>query len=707
MQKTIYSLLVLGALAAAQTRPAATSSTRENWPAYSGSAEHTHHSLLDQINTSNVRQLKEAWRWDSGDEFKDSEMQCNPLIVDGAMYATTPKLRVVALDAATGVEKWSFDPIADQPARGKMRNRGLHYWNGRVIVAAREWLWSLDAATGKPVESFGKGGRIDLREGLGRDPKTLSVSASTPGVIYRDTLILGSLVPEGVPSAPGHIRAFDLKTGRIVWTFRTIPQPGEYGYNTWPKDAWKHTGGANSWSGLALDEKRGLVFAPTGSATYDFYGSDRHGDNLFANSLIALNARTGKRVWHFQFVRHDVWDRDVPAPPTLVTLRRNGKSVDAVAQITKSGHVWLFERTTGKPLFPVEERAVPPSPIDGEKLAEKQPLPLKPEPFARQKLTEENLTNRTPEARAFVLERFRQYRNGDQFEPPSLEGTILLPGFDGGGEWGGAAWDPESRLLYVNANEMAWVVKLIPRNPPKQRTTAAALYTGECASCHKQNLKGSPPEFPALDALAGRRGEEEIVTVIRAGAGRMPAFSHIDENAAAKLAKYLLTREDAPIQMAFKQTPPWWVKYALDGYTRFNDPDGYPAIAPPWGTLNAINLDTGEYAWKIPFGEFPELAAKGLRDTGSENYGGAVTTAGGLLFIAATNSDRKFRAFDKKTGKLLWETELPASGNATPSTYMVNGRQYVVIGAGGGKWGNASGGSYVAFALPDTGSAKR
>ena len=701
MTRRLITLAFLMAAALNAQRKPAPLSSGEDWPVYSGNNGHTMYSTLDQINSSNAGRLQLAWRYDSGDDFKDSEMQCNPLIVGGVMYLTTPKLRVVALNAATGREIWSFDPIADSPARSKMRNRGLHYWNGRVIVAARQWLWALDSKTGKPVASFGKGGRIDLREGLGRQPETLNVSASTPGVIYRDKLILGSIVPEGVPSAPGFIRSYDLRTGKTVWTFRSIPQPGEFGYETWPPDVWKHTGGVNAWGGLSLDEKRGLVFVPTGSATYDFYGSDRHGDNLFANCLIALNAATGKRVWHFQFVRHDVWDRDLPTPPTLVTVTRDGKQVDAVAQITKSGHVWVFERETGKPLFPYEEREVPASPVEGEKLANKQPLPLKPEPFARQRLTEEILTSRTPEARAEVLAKFRKHRNGDQFEPPSMEGTFIFPGFDGGGEWGGAAWDPETRLLYVNANEMAWIIRLLPRKPPQRKTSAAELYAGECASCHKQNLKGSPPEFPALDTLGGRRSEAEIAKVIRSGAGRMPAFAHIQEDAAKALAKYLLTREDTPVTQDFKETPPWWVKYTLDGYARFTDPDGYPGIAPPWGTLNAINLDTGEYAWKIPFGEIPALAEKGMTNTGSENYGGGVVTAGGLLFIGATNSDRKFRAFDKRTGKLLWETTLPAAGNATPSTYMVNGRQYVVIGAGGGKWGNPSGGSYLAFTLPE------
>ncbi|MCL4794117.1 MAG: PQQ-binding-like beta-propeller repeat protein [Bryobacteraceae bacterium] len=688
--------IILALVAGAHLMPA-----QADWPAYHGSPAQTHSSTLDQINTRNVAKLREVWRYDTGDAFPDSEMQCNPLVIGGNLYATSPKLRVFALDAATGRELWSFDPFQGQEVRGKQRSRGLVHWNGRIYVGARQWLWALDAKTGQPVKSFGNGGRIDLREGLGRPAEGLNVAVSTPGVVFRDLLILGSIVPEGAPSAPGFIRAFHLRTGKLVWTFRTIPAPGDFGYATWPPETWKHAGGANAWAGLTLDEKRGLVFAPTGSATYDFYGSDRHGDNLFANSLIALDARTGKRRWHFQFVRHDVWDRDLPAPPSLVTVIRDGRPRDAVAQITKSGHVWVFDRDTGESLFPWHEVTVPPSPVDGEKLAHKQPLPLAPEPFGRQKLTEELLTRRTPEAHAAVLAQFRRYRNGDQFEPPSHEGTILFPGFDGGGEWGGAAWDQETGLLYVNSNEMAWVIKLIERRKPSKNTTAANLYKSECAACHKANLKGSPPEFPALDNLAGRRTRDEIVKVTREGAGRMPGFVHLTEEAATSLADYLLDGQDRKITLPLDEVPPYWVKYSLDGYARFNDPDGYPAIAPPWGTLNAINLNTGEYAWRIPLGEWPELAEKGMKNTGSENYGGAVVTKGGLLFIAATNVDRKIRAFEKKTGALLWEAELPAAGNATPATYMVNGRQYVVIAAGGGKWGNRSGGAYVAFALED------
>ena len=689
-------LLALLAITTARAQP--------DWPVYGGNSASTRYSTLAQINRTNVARLTRAWSYDTGDAFKNSEMQCNPLIVAGILYATTPKLRVIALNAATGKPLWTFNPYPADRVIGKSRNRGVTYWTdgkqSRIFFAAQYYLYAIDAQTGQPAPEFGLNGRIDLREGLGRELKDISISATSPGIVYRDLIIMGSIVNETLPSAPGDIRAYDAHTGKPRWTFHTIPHPGELGYDTWPKDAWTYIGGVNNWAGMALDEKRGLVFVPTGSAAFDFYGANRNGDNLFANSLIALRAATGERVWHFQSVRHDLWDRDFPAPPTLVTVQREGHAVDAVAQITKSGFVFLFDRETGKPLFPIEERAAPKSDVEGETTAARQPLPTKPPPFARQHFTEDLVTDRTPAAHDAVLQRLRTLRSTGQFEPPSLGGTVIFPGFDGGGEWGGAAFDQTSGLLYVNANEMAWIMKLVERtNKPGARATGQTAYVQRCAGCHRADRQGTPPEFPSLIGIGERHSIADIENVIRKGNGRMPGFAYLPAAEIAAITRFIANSEDKEIALPAAAATAIDQKYRFDGYTKILDPDGYPAVKPPWGTLNAIDLNKGEIAWKIPFGEFPELVDR-MGITGSENYGGPVVTAGGLLFIGATTHDRKFRAFDKATGQLLWQTELPAGGNATPATYEVNGRQYVVIAAGGGKSGAPSGGSYVAFALP-------
>lgn len=673
------------------------------WAWFGGGPDNIHYSALDQINRDNVQGLAVAWTYDTGDAFEGSEMQCNPLVIDGVLYATTPKLRVIALDAATGHLQWAFDPNTPGTPPSKRRNRGLSYWaegaEKRLFFAFDHHLYALDATTGQLAVGFGTEGRIDLRDGLGRDTSTVGISLNTPGVVYRDLLIVGSATSEDLPAAPGHLRAYDVRTGALRWTFHTIPQPGEFGHDTWPTDAWTYTGGANNWSGMALDTTRGLVYIPTGSAAFDFYGADRHGDNLFANTLLCLNAATGERVWHFQFVHHDVWDRDLPSAPSLVTIERDGRRLDAVAQITKSGHVFLFERETGTPVFPIEEQPVSTNGVAGEQLSPTQPLPTAPPPFSRQVLTENDLTQRTPAAHAAALERFRAVRSRGQFEPPSREGTVIFPGFDGGAEWGGAAFDPETGLFYVNANEMAWILRLVERPLPGTATTARSLYNAACAACHQTNLSGTPPMFPSLQHLDDRLRDTDIAAVIRQGRSRMPAFAALGDEAIAGLTRFLLTGQDQAITLSTALPTANNLRYTTDGYNRFLDADGYPAITPPWGTLNALDLGRGTLRWQVPLGEYPALAAQGLPGTGSENYGGAVVTRGGLLFIGATNFDRKFRAFDKTTGALLWETELPAAGNATPATYQVNGRQFVVIAAGGGK-GGPSGGSYVAFALP-------
>jgi quinoprotein glucose dehydrogenase len=672
-----------------------------DWPHYGGSPDQMRYSPLAEITRENVSRLKVAWTYDTGDAFPGSEMQCQPVVAHGVLYATSPRLRVFALDAARGTLLWSFDPTPEAKTPRRSRIRGLMYWQRgaerRLYFAARHWLHALDARTGRPLPGFGRDGRVDLREGFaGRDPRSLTIGLNTPGVFHGDLLIIGSIVPEGLPSAPGDIRAFDVHTGRRRWAFHTIPHPGEPGHETWPKDAWRYSGGANAWSGLSLDEGRGLVYAATGSAAYDFYGANRHGDNLYANTILCLRAATGERVWHFQAVKHDIWDRDFPAPPALVTIERDGRRIDVVAQTAKNGRLYVLDRETGAPVFPMEEVQAPPSDVPGERTASLQLLPTLPPPYTRQRFTEDLVTTRTPEAAKSVRARWESLRKGGEFDPPSAQGTVLFPGMDGGAEWGGTAFDPNSGLLYVNANEMAWVVKLNEREKPGGEPVGGrALYERHCASCHRSDLRGNPPEFPSLVGIGARRDVEEVAEVVREGAGRMPGYAQLSAPARRVIVEYVLTGRSETVRA--EAPSPFDVRYTLDGYTRFTDPDGFPAVKPPWGTLTAIDMNRAAIAWQVPLGEVP---GSGLENTGSENYGGPVVTAGGLVFIGATNYDRKFRAFCAATGKRLWETTLPAAGNATPAVYAVGGKQYVVIAAGGGKWGAPSGGSYVAFTLP-------
>ena len=658
-----------------------------NWTSYGGTPEHTRYSPLKQINKSNVTKLTEAWRYDTADGQGASQTQ--PIVVDGVLYGITPKHKTVAVNAATGKLLWQWTSGLD----GNGPNRGLVYWtdgtNPRILTAIRHFIYALDPKTGRPIESFGKQGRIDLREDLGRDPATVSITLTTPGVLYKDLLIVGGRMPEALPAAPGDIRAYDVRTGKLHWSFHTIPHPGEFGYETWPKDGWTYSGAANNWPGMAVDAQRGIVFVPTGSSATDFYGADRLGDNLFSDSLIALNASTGERLWHFQAVKHDIWDRDFPSPPTLVTVNRNGKKVDAVAQTSKQGWLYLFDRVTGEPLFPMESRPFPPSDAPGEKTAEAQMVPLKPLPFARQRLTEDMLTKRTPAAHQWAVDKFKTFRGNGQFVPFAVDQeTVIFPGFDGGAEYGGSAYDPETNLLYINANDVPWTSSL---TKTESGSPAKKAYLTQCAVCHGDNLQGQPPQFPSLKNLTGHT-PAQLATIIKEGAGRMPAFPSVP---ADDLVKFLLSGEAKEGLNKDEATGP---AYRFTGYHKFLDPDGYPAVEPPWGTLNAINLNTGEYAWKVPLGEYPELGG----NTGTENYGGPIVTAGGVVFIAATNFDKKLRAFDKSTGKLLWEATLPFSANATPITYTVKGRQYVAVYASGGKdkRGSPTGGVYVAFALP-------
>jgi quinoprotein glucose dehydrogenase len=707
LMKSILTPAILAGFTAVAALASATSSDREaetapaitaanyDWPVYGGAPENNHYSPLAIINRDNVTKLAVAWSFDTHEE---GGLQTSPIIVHGVLYGITPTQKVFALNAATGKLLWKFD----SGIKGTQPDRGLCYWsdgkNATILVGVMNFLYALDAASGKPIVTFGHQGRIDLRDNLGREPASAqSIYLSSPGIIYKNTIIVGGRLPETLPAPPGDVRAFDVRTGKLHWAFHTIPHSGEFGANTWPKDAWKSSGGANNWTGMSLDPQRGIVYVPTGSAAFDFYGGDRIGDDLFANSLIALNADTGERVWHFQGVRHDLWDRDFPSPPALLTVKQRGQEVDAVAQITKHGYVYLFNRANGQPLFPIEYRKYPASNIPGEIAATEQPLPTRPVPFARQTLDESQLSNRTPEVHQWALEQFRKFRNDGQFVPFSIgKDTLVFPGFDGGAEWGGPAIDATTGVIYINANEVAWTGALAENtggNNPKN------LYLSQCGVCHGDKLAGSPPAIPALTGVRDRMLQKEIAAIIKNGKGRMPGFPNLTEDQMFALIEYVTSGENKELENSVN--PPVTAKYRFTGYKKFLDAEGFPAIAPPWGTLNAIDLNTGDYLWKIPFGEYPALVEKGMKNTGSENYGGPIVTAGGLLFIGATNFDKKFRTFDKSTGKLLWETTLPFAGNATPATYEVNGRQFVVIAAGGGKDPKSgSGGVYVAFSLP-------
>lgn len=782
-----------------------TATTHTDWPAYGGDAADDRYSPLKQIDRGNVHALRQAWSVDLGEP---GALQTNPLIVGRTLFAFTPTQKVIALDGATGKRLWTFDTGTP----GLQPTRGLSYWadpagtHPVLFAGLLSYLYALDPATGKPVTSFGEDGRIDLRKDLGEpDIKDSFAAMTSPGVVYKDTIIVGFRAPETRPALRGDIRAYDVRTGKLRWIFHTVPHPGEPGYETWPKDAWKYTGAANNWSGMALDARRGIVYAPTGSAVDDFYGADRLGNDRFADTLLALDANTGQRIWDFQGVHHDIWDRDFPSPPSLVTVTKEGKEIDAVAQTTKQGFLYLFDRTTGRPLFPIIEKPFPASDVPGEKASATQPVPLAPEPFARQRLTEDMLTTRTPEAHAAALAQFRTFRSAGQFVPFSVDKqTVVFPGFDGGAEWGGSAVDIRTGILYVNANDIAWtggltenrpggglgitayqsqcalchggdrqgappsfpslvdvqkhlsdaqIVAVIHngkgrmpsfpgiddarlaalltyvktgkadgaglqttalRSPDRAELAGAKLYTRDCALCHGDDLLGAPSNYPGLVGVRGRLSDAQILNQIHNGKGRMPALTRVSDADAAAILRFLGQPTAAPVEAAVTSgassktevesalAPPGGpARYRFTGYRKFLDPEGYPAVVPPWGTLSAINLNTGQYLWKIPLGHYPELAARGLPDTGTENYGGPVVTAGGVVFIGATNFDHTLRAFDSGTGKLLWSGNLPYAGNATPATYIIDGRQYVVIATGNARNPKApQGTAYVAFALP-------
>jgi quinoprotein glucose dehydrogenase len=611
------------------------------WRHWGGTPGGVRFSPLRQIHRGNVARLAPAWTYRTGElalglahsAFR-AAFSTTPLVARGRLYLSTPSSRVIALDPDTGRELWTFDPQAGRRVREFNAHRGVTYWEAapgtergtcdrRVLTGTVDGrLFALDPETGRPCMDFGQAGFVDLREELqGRwpqDPSFGTIRITSPPVVYRDLVVTGYAQQESPGRGPyGDVRAYDVRSGREVWRFHNVPRPGELGNDTWEGESWQDRMGANVWSVMSVDVERGIVFLPIGSPTADFYGGDRKGMNLFGNSLVALDASTGRRLWHFQMVHHDLWDYDLPAQPVLFTFRADGREVPAVAQVTKMGFVYVLDRVTGKPLFPVEERAVPPSEVPGEAAWPTQPFPTKPPPLSRVSLTREDLSRVTPESADVCRALFDRSTGGSIFTPTGLKPTIFFPGLHGGGDWGGGALDPETGLFYVAANEDGAVAEMRPTAP------------------------GSPLPFRWQP-----RGED------------------------------------------------LW----------FRDANGWPCQAPPWGTLNAVDLGRGEIAWRVPLGVVDELAARGVAKTGVQSLGGGIVTAGGLVFIGAT-VDRRFRAFDAKTGEELWSYRLPASAHANPITFSGrDGRQYVVIAAGGGGFSRdlsrTVSDSLLAFALP-------
>ena len=686
-------------------RSAAPGAERE-WRHYLGDAASNQYSPLDQINRDNVGGLVEAWRYDPGDagDF-DTMIPTNALVVKGVLYGLSARKNLFALDATTGEELWRHS--FDKPHEGKGSGRGLVYWEGRdargedatwILVGLKHELFAIDALRGERVRTFGDNGVVDLRAGLDRPVDGLSVNVVAPGTLYGDLLIQGFGTSEFYDAAPGYIRAYHVPTGELRWTFRTIPAPGEFGADTWPDANRDKLGGANSWAGITVDSERGIAFVPTGSAAYDYYGGNRAGDNLFANSLVALDAATGERLWHYQFVRHDLWDRDLPTPPNLVTVQRDGEDIPAVSQATKSGHLFVFHRETGEPLFPIEEVAVTGRGVAGEHVPTTQPLPLSPPPFANQRF---EITDVAPESREYIADLIGGMATAGPYHLADESGLVIYPGLDGGAEWGGQSYDASTNTLYINTNEVPWYYRMVPTTDAGGGNPFSVefAYLHFCGACHGADREGAGDIFPSLKNIGDKYWPWEVWRIMRQGRGRMPALANEPWYFLLFPLYYLYTADENEI--AQRRTSGEITGYLTDGFHVLLDEYKLPGSRPPWGSLVAIDLDTGDIRWKVPLGDYPRALARGLSGLGAENYGGPVATAGGLVFIGAT-PDARLRAFDRSSGDLLWQAALPAAGFATPTIYEAGGRQFVVIAAGGGRLDQPSGSAYVAYALPET-----
>jgi quinoprotein glucose dehydrogenase len=694
-----------------------------SWKVYGGGPDSAQYSKLTEIDRSNVSKLEVAWSYSTGDHNRYS---FSPIVVDNVAYVMAKNNSIVAVDATSGKEIWVHAP---EGAARAITNRGIDYWESkdrserRLFYAANQILRAIDAHTGKLIRTFGSNGGIDLREGLGRDTSKLTrVQSMSPGRVFEDLLILGSATNQGYGSAPGDIRAFDVRSGKLVWTFHTIPHPGEFGYETWPKDAWKTVGGANVWTEFSLDAERGMVYLPVASAKYNFYGADRAGTNLFSDCLLALDARTGKHVWHYQLVHHDIWDYDNATAPKLLTVDHQGRKIDAVAQVTKQGFIFVFNRVTGQPLWPIEERPVPAaSDMPRETTWPTQPFPVKPPPFARQSFTAEDINPYLePAERARYLDDILGARNDGLFTPPGRRNTIQMPGNNGGANWGGAAVDPAGGMLYVVSKDHPAMLKLDPdqeqRIPAPDEPAARGQYLFEihCHVCHSVAAGDTRRAVSPLAGVGEKRSREQIASAIQQGVGPMPAFADLSREDVGLLVNYLNdpAAVSVPGLVPLREgaaddgddDPEWEGAHYVSGFGLMRASNGLSPIGPPWSSLTAYDLNEGTIRWKIPLGEVPELAAKGIRNTGSVYPKvGPVVTATGLLF--AGTRDKKVRAIDVANGKVLWERQVDAALEGMPAVYEVNGRQYVLFCASAQvgltrETEEIIQGAYVAFALP-------
>lgn len=684
------------------------------WRDFGGAPDSAQYSALSQIDGTNVAKLEIAWAYPTGDT---NTYFFNPLVAQGLMYVLARDNSIVALDARTGKEIW-IHPT--DPHTKLITNRGINYWEStdgseaRLFFAKNNFLYAIDARTGKTISSFGDNGSVDLKQDLGRDAEDISlVQSTTPGRVFENLLILGSATNQGYGSAPGDVRAYDVRSGRLVWSFHTVPHPGEFGYDTWPKDAWKTVGGANSWTELSLDVKRGIVYVPTASPKYNFYGVDRKGADLFGDCLLALNARTGRRIWHFQMVHHDIWDYDNATAPMLVSVRHNGEMLDAVAQPSKEGFLWVFNRLTGEPLWPIEERAVPDSDVPGEQTWPTQPFPLKPPPFARQHFTEDDLNSfMSAEERAHFSAEIRAARNEGLFTPPGLRNTVEMPGNNGGANWGGAAADPRKGWVFVVSKDLPCMLKLEPERTVPTASAAAPeqrgrlLYEANCQWCHLNDRAGEPPAVPSLVHVGQSLSPQQIKSTVTQGQGSMPAFSKLSSTDLDALVAYLQHPERGGSSANDRTSHSGSTEATryVSGFGFMFTSSGLSPITPPWTSLTAYDLNEGTIKWSIPLGDVPELASKGITETGSMfPKVGPVLTAGGLIFTGTR--DGKVRAIDEDTGKVIWEKQLNTAIEGIPAVYEANGREYIVFCAAAVSDVHARNkavvhGEYVAFALP-------